>query len=157
MSQKALAKPVDLETLPGHHIRRLHQIAVAVFLQETQGHGVTPVQFAALQSVANAPDTDQRTLAGRIGLDTSTVAGVIDRLEARGLLLRKPSADDRRVRLLVLTDAGHALLRVVAPAMHNAQARMLAPLPKAERAEFMRMLQVLVTSNNALSRAPSDG
>ena len=157
MPQKALSKQVDLDALPGHHIRRLHQIAVAVFLQETQGHGVTPVQFAALHSVAHSPDADQRTLAGRIGLDTSTLAGVIDRLQARGLLLRKPAADDRRVRLLALTDAGHALLREMTPAMLKAQTRMLAPLPKAERAEFMRMLRTLVAANNALSRAPSEG
>jgi MarR family transcriptional regulator, lower aerobic nicotinate degradation pathway regulator len=40
--------------------------------------------------------------------------------------------------------------------MLRAQERMLAPLPKKERAEFMRMLRVLVTTNNELSRAPSD-
>ena len=40
--------------------------------------------------------------------------------------------------------------------MQQAQARMLAPLPQAERAEFMRMLRTLVEANNELSRAPSD-
>ncbi|KNZ32591.1 MAG: hypothetical protein AD742_10925 [Methylibium sp. NZG] len=153
---KPSAPRIDLESLPGHHIRRLQQIAVAIFLQETEASGVTPVQYAALQTVANAPGTDQRTLAGSIGLDTSTIAGVIDRLEARGLLLRSASAGDRRVRLLTLTDAGEALLSEVTPGMQRAQARMLAPLPKAERAEFMRMLRVLLTANNDLSRAPRD-
>ena len=57
----------------------------------------------------------------------------------------------------MLTLAGHALLKLLVPDLQRAQQRMLAPLPKAERAEFMRVLQVLVTSNNALSRAPSDG
>jgi hypothetical protein len=47
------------------------------------------------------------------------------------------------------------LLAQVAPGMLKAQARILAPLPKAERAEFMRMLRVLVDANNDLSRAPS--
>ena len=69
---------VDLDDLPGHHIRRLHQIAVAIFLQETEPLGLTPVQYAALQGVANAPGIDQRTLARTIGLDTSTTGGVID-------------------------------------------------------------------------------
>ena len=77
------APVVDLEQLPGHHIRRLQQIAVAIFLQETEATGITPVQYAALQTVvANMPGLDQRTLARSIGFDTSTIAGVIDRLEA---------------------------------------------------------------------------
>ena len=155
MKKPSVAR-VDLESLPGHHIRRMQQIAVAIFLQETEATGVTPVQYAALQTVANVPGVDQRTLARSIGFDTSTIAGVVDRLEARGMLLRSASPDDRRVRLLSLTPDGQTLLAQVTPGMQRAQARMLAPLPKAERAEFMRMLRVLVTANNELSRAPRD-
>jgi DNA-binding MarR family transcriptional regulator len=147
---------VDLDDLPGHHIRRLHQIAVAIFLQEAEPHGLTPVQYAALQAVANTPAMDQRTLARTIGLDTSTTGGVVDRLESRGLLLRSANPEDRRVRRLTLTDAGQALLRAAVPAMMRAQQRILEPLPPAERDEFMRMLRSLVVANNALSRAPSE-
>ena len=154
MSRKSAPAPVDLDSLPGHHIRRLHQIAVAIFLQETESHGLTPVQYAALQTVANTPGIDQRTLAGRIGLDTSTVADVIDRLEARALLQRNASPEDKRVRLLTLSAAGADLLRTVEPAMRLAQQRILAPLPRAERAEFKRMLRLLVDANNEMSRAP---
>jgi DNA-binding MarR family transcriptional regulator len=148
--------PIDLESLPGHHIRRLQQIAVAIFLQETETTGVTPVQYAALQTVASSPGIDQRSLARAIGFDTSTIAGVVDRLEARGLLQRNASPDDRRVRLLSLTPAGQALLDEVIPGMLRAQQRMLEPLPKGQRAEFMRMLRALVTANNELSRAPRE-
>ena len=147
---------LDLEALPGHYIRRLQQIAVAIFLQETEKHGVTPVQYAALHKIGNAPGIDQRTLARSIGLDTSTTAGVIDRLEARGLMQRSASPDDRRVRLLSLTRPGQELLEAIEPDMLKAQERILAPLPKAERAEFMRMLRALVSANNELSRAPSE-
>jgi MarR family transcriptional regulator, lower aerobic nicotinate degradation pathway regulator len=137
---------LDLNSLPGHDIRRLHQIAVALFMAETEPFGVTPVQFAALQAVQNAPGTDQRTLARTIGFDTSTIAGVIDRLEARGLMLRSASAQDRRVRLLTLTPAGEQLLVDVLPSMRRAQERILAPLPTQERGEFMRMLAVLIAN-----------
>jgi MarR family transcriptional regulator, lower aerobic nicotinate degradation pathway regulator len=154
--KKTASPRVELDALPGYHIRRLQQIAVAVFLQETEAHGLTPVQYAAMQAVRNSPGFDQRTLAATIGFDTSTIGGVIDRLEARGLLTRSASPNDRRVRLLTLTDAGRALLEAAIPSMLRAQERMLAPLPKKERAEFMRMLRVLVTTNNELSRAPSD-
>lgn len=154
--KKAMRTCVELDALPGHHIRRMHQIAVAIFLQETEAHGLTPVQYATMQAVANAPGSDQRTLASAAGFDTSTVGGVIDRLEARGLIMRSASPNDRRVRLLSLTDAGRALLEAIIPSMLRAQERMLEPLPKKERAEFMRMLRVLVAANNELSRAPSD-
>lgn len=148
--------PIDLDNLPGHHIRRLHQIAVAVFLQELEPNGLTPVQYAVMQTVANAPGIDQRTLARTIGLDTSTVGGVIDRLEARSLVQRNASPDDRRVRLLTLSSAGSEQLAQAVPAMLRAQERMLEPLLERERAEFMRMLRTLVTANNELSRAPSE-
>ncbi|WP_372527829.1 MarR family winged helix-turn-helix transcriptional regulator [Piscinibacter sp.] len=156
MTAKSKAAQLDLETLPGHYIRRLQQIAVAIFLQETEAHGVTPVQYAALQTVGQTPGIDQRTLARTIGFDTSTIAGVIDRLESRGLMQRDASAEDRRVRLLKLTDEGHALLEALVPYVLRAQERMLAPLPKGQRSEFMRMLRVLVTANNEMSRAPSE-
>lgn len=150
------APPLDLETLPGHAIRRLQQIAVAIFLQETEPLGVTPVQFAALQGIANAPAVDQRSLARAIGFDTSTIGGVIDRLEARGLVQRNTAPDDRRVRRLTLTPAGHDLLRAVVPLMQRAQERILEPLTPRQQAEFLRLLSILITANNDLSRAPSE-
>lgn len=155
MSKKTAGAGTDLDELPGHYIRRLQQIAVAIFLQETEATGITPVQYAALQTVANQPGIDQRSLARAIGFDTSTIAAVIDRLEARALLQRAVSKQDRRVRLLTLTPAGQQALEAVLPGMRRAQERMLEPLPKAERAEFMRMLKQLVTANNELSRAPT--
>jgi DNA-binding MarR family transcriptional regulator len=51
------------------------------------------------------PGLDQRTLASSIGFDTSTIGGVIDRLEKRGLIERQASPTDRRVRLLQVTPA----------------------------------------------------
>jgi len=150
------ATNVDVNSQPGHVIRRLHQIAVGIFHQETQNLDVTPVQYAILQMVFNQPGTDQRTLASNIALDTSTTAGVVDRLEARGLLLRNASPGDRRVRLLTLTPDGEQLLADTVPHMERAQALILAPLSATQRTEFMQLLSLLVTENNALSRAPSD-
>jgi len=50
-----------------------------------------------------------RTLARKLGCDASNVTGIVDRLEERGLLVRAVSAVDRRVKMLVLTDAGMRL------------------------------------------------
>lgn len=155
MIRNPLPAPIDLDAVPGHLIRRLQQIAVGLFMEETAEFDLTPVQFAALAAVARQPALDQRTLARTIGFDTSTIGGVIDRLERRGLVMRQPAPDDRRVRRLTITPEGAALLERVMPAMQQAQKRILAPLPAAERATFLRLLTTLVTANNAASRAPS--
>ncbi|NDY92872.1 MarR family winged helix-turn-helix transcriptional regulator [Ideonella livida] len=138
------AQAHPLNVLPGHAIRRLQQQAVALFMQETEGHNLTPVQFAALRMVADRPGLDQRGLAREISFDTSTTAGVVDRLEARGLMQRNASPSDRRVRLLTLTAEGAALLAAVMPAMERAQWRILEPLAPAERQQFMALLHKLV-------------
>jgi DNA-binding MarR family transcriptional regulator len=147
---------IDIDQQPGHAIRRLHQISVGIFLQEVGELGVTPLQYAALQVVRNQPGTDQRTLARSIALDASTTGGVVDRLEARGWLERRMSPEDRRARLLFLTPAGAQALTDTIPAMLRAQEQILAPLTARQRTEFMRLLQVLVTQNNDMSRAPSE-
>jgi DNA-binding MarR family transcriptional regulator len=138
-----------LEQQPGHLIRRVQQIAVALFAAETQDLDLTPVQFATLAAAQRQPGMDQRTLARAISFDTSTTGGVIDRLEARGLLQRQPSPEDRRVRRIHLTPQGEALLGRALPAMLRAQQRILRPLAEENRAHFMSMLQTLVARHEA--------
>lgn len=132
-----LHKTLHVDQMPGHAIRRLHQIAVGIVHQEAQDLSITPVQYAILQSVHNQPNTDQRTLANLVSLDTSTTAGVVDRLEARGLLTRNASPDDRRVRLLTLTPAGEQLLADAIPRMERVQELILAPLTPSQRKDFL--------------------
>ena len=156
MNNRSQSIALDLETLPGHLIRRLQQMAVAVFMQETDAYGLTPVQYSVLQGIENASGIDQKTLARSIGFDTSTIGSVIDRLEVRGWVKRNSSPEDKRVRLLTLTEEGHQLLEAVVPSMLLAQERMLDPLSKEDRVEFMRMLRILVTSNQGTSRVPGD-
>lgn len=157
---KTVKKSVEvavLENQPGYYIRRLQQIAVGLFMEETDAFGLTPVQYAALNASQRSPGLDQRSLARMIGFDTSTIGGVIDRLEARELIQRNASPDDRRVRLLEVTPEGAALLKAVTPAMLKAQDRILKPLPRVERAQFLRMIKTLVDANNEASRAPKEG
>jgi DNA-binding MarR family transcriptional regulator len=154
MPTKTTPSLLPLTDLPGHYIRRLQQIAVGVFMEETQAFGVTPVQFAALNALVATPGIDQRTLAASIGFDTSTIGGVVDRLEARGWVKRQVSPEDRRARLLQVTPDGKQLLQELSASVLSTQERILAPLPQAERQEFLRMLKVLVATNNDASRAP---
>ena len=154
MSDVTLSLP--LTELPGHYIRRLQQIAVGLFMEETQAFGLTPVQFAALNAVVAHPGIDQRTLAASIGFDTSTIGGVVDRLEARAWVKRQVSPEDRRARWLYATPEGVQLLVQVQPFVLRTQQRILGPLPEAQQHEFVRMLTVLVAANNEASRAPSN-
>lgn len=153
---RTVAPAVNIDEQPGHCIRRLQQISVGIFLQALGDTGITPVQYAALQTVANQPGIDQRTLARTIALDASTTGGVVDRLEQRGALERRTAPQDRRARQLWITEAGARLLAEAVPAMLDAQRQILAPLTERQQAEFMRLLRILVDENNALSRAPSE-
>jgi DNA-binding MarR family transcriptional regulator len=111
------------------------------------------VQFAVLQALADQSGIDQRTLAGVVSFDTSTIGGVIDRLEARGLLTRSHSDGDRRVRLLHLTPEGEALLASLTPSMQRTQKRILEPLSATERKDFMRLMQLVIAHHDELGDA----
>ncbi|MCC7216099.1 MAG: MarR family transcriptional regulator, partial [Burkholderiales bacterium] len=131
------------------------QIAVAVFMDECGRFDVTPVQYAALTAIGVQPDIDATRLSQLIALDRSTTGSVLERLEAKALVQRNSSPEDRRIKLLRLSDSGRALLREVEAAVERAQQRIVAPLQPDERKTFLRLLARLVESNNALSRAPA--
>jgi DNA-binding MarR family transcriptional regulator len=148
-------KDLDLKTLPGHYVRRIHQLVVALFVDELSDINLTPVQYSSLQTICNQPGIDQKTLCETIGYDSSTIGGVIDRLEARGLVARKVSPSDRRVRLLTATKDGLVMLEQVVPRMLKSQKRFLEPLTPKERKEFMRLMKVLVDANAEYSKIPT--
>ena len=145
-----------MEDKPGFWIRRLQQIAVAVFHAEVgaAGFDLTPVQYSTLRAVRATPGVDQATLAGLIAFDRTTIGGVIDRLESRGLLVRRAHPTDRRARALEITPEGAALLDGVEPAAAQAQTVMLGGLDGGEREAFLHLLRKAVEGANDLSRAP---
>lgn len=121
-------------------IRRMHQTADAFYYDEIPHGDITPVQLAALRAIQFRSGTDQLRLANAIKLDRTTVAGVVLRLEKKGLITRAPAAHDRRSNLLFLTDAGRDLLGVLLPAADRAQRRMLAKLTPEERKVFLDLM-----------------
>jgi len=139
---------------PGYLFRRMQQIAVAIFVEECKAYDLTPVQYAALVAIRTHPGIDATRLSAVIAFDRSTLGNVIERLEAKQLIERKPSREDRRVKLLYLTRAGGALLRDIMPSVDRAQARMLQPLKPADRRTLMALLTQLVDLNNEASRVP---
>ena len=145
-------KPFD--TMPGHLIRRLNQIAVSVFQERMQalGQDLTPVQFAALQVLHSRPGIDQATLSAMIAYDRATIGGVVDRLEGKGLLERRVSTRDRRARELRLTEGGATVLRRVQPVVEALQGDILAGLDAAEQAQFLALAAKLAQAGTTRSR-----
>ena len=118
----------DVYYKPGHLIRRLQQIAVAVFAQECADHDVTPLQYAALVAVRDNPGLDATRVAALVAFDRSTIGNVMERLEGKGLIERRPNPDDRRVKILHLAPAGQDKeLQEVEAAVDRVQERLLAP------------------------------
>ena len=155
MPNKAAPLTMDaVYTAPGYLFRRMQQIAVAIFVEECRAHDLTPVQYAALVAIETHPGIDATRLSAVIAFDRSTLGSVIERLQAKHYIERRPAAEDKRVKQLYLTRAGGALLRGIVPLVDRAQARMLQPLKPADRKTLMALLIQLVDLNNEASRVP---
>jgi DNA-binding MarR family transcriptional regulator len=144
------------DQMPGHLARRFQQIAVAVFHAEVETYDtdLTPVQYAALLAIYRRPGVDQITLAGLIAYDRTTITGVVDRLERKGLVTRVVSDTDRRARELRVTEVGEATLHRVQPAVDAAQQVLLSGLSDAEAETLMHLLRKAIAAVNTRSRAP---
>jgi DNA-binding MarR family transcriptional regulator len=149
--------PVTMDAVyakPGYLFRRMQQIAVSIFVEECRDFDLTPVQYAALVAIQTHPGIDATRLSAVIAFDRSTLGNVIERLEAKGHIERKPSLQDRRVKLLYLTKSGAVVLREIMPSVDRAQARMLQPLKAPDRKILIALLSQLVDLNNEASRVP---
>ncbi len=144
----------NLYDMPGHLIRRAQQISTALFAEECAGFDLTSVQYAALVAIKANPEVDATRLSQLIAFDRSTIGGVLERLEAKGWILRTGSATDRRTKLLRLTLEGERLLRAVEPAVRRVQQRLLEPLAPADRAAMLRLLAQLAAVHNDVTAAP---
>jgi DNA-binding MarR family transcriptional regulator len=155
MPNKADTVTMDaVYTAPGYLFRRMQQIAVAIFIEECKAFDLTPVQYAALIAIRTHPGIDATRLSAVIAFDRSTLGSVIERLEAKSYVERKPALDDKRVKLLYLTKAGMNLLRDIMPSVDRVQARILQPLKPADRKTLLTLLEQLVDLNNEASRVP---
>jgi len=144
-----MAKGFDFQHAPGHLIRRAHQLAVAIFMEEAGDFDLTPVQFAILNALIDDPGEDQVTLAAKVAFDAATFGSVIGRLEAKGWVRREPDAQDRRRKLLWVTAEGERAAGEAKRAVGKAQTRILAPLQAAERQQLVALLGKLVKGHEA--------
>ena len=133
----------DLQSVPGHLLRRSQQRAVDLYMQEVGDTGPTPRQFAVLVTIHQNPGLSQINLVSRTGIDRSTVADMIDRLVRRGMVRRQRTTQDQRVNALFITEAGRDFAATAVRKSDRAQERILDPIPQEQRAEFKELLTLI--------------
>ena len=143
-----MSQSFDFAHAPGHLIRRAQQIAVAVFAEHLAAFDVTPVQFAILNALMDAPGTDQVSLATRVAFDAATFGSVIGRLVTKGWVRREASPHDRRRKLLWLTLEGEKAVLTMAPQVAQVQALILQPLQAQEQQQLLGLLAKLVSAQS---------
>src|SRR3954471_6061216 len=122
----------SVHRVEAHLARRFHQICLGALAEVTEPDGLSPVDYAVLGSLDDAPGIDQRRLASRIGIDPVSAHHLVERLENRGLIDRQVDPADRRARILRLTAEGVTLRRRLRPKVIAAQYQIMRTLSKAE-------------------------
>jgi MarR family transcriptional regulator, lower aerobic nicotinate degradation pathway regulator len=138
----------------GFLIRRLHQIHLALFVQEVGELDITTIQFTALSVLHQRGEIDQSELAAHVGMDRTNVSDVVRRLLERGYVSARINPVHRRRRLIMLTEEGFAFLRMADRCASRAHERTMATLTETDRRVFAALLQRLVQEQNTLGRSP---
>jgi MarR family transcriptional regulator, transcriptional regulator for hemolysin len=107
------------------------------------GVGLSPRAHEVLVAARSGEHT-QIELARMVGLDKTTMVVTLDELEAAGLVERRPSPSDRRVRVIRVTEAGEHKAREGDDVIHAIHEDVLSTLPAGERTAFMDALARLV-------------
>lgn len=107
MSTESNGNPLAIGFAMGVTHRRMS----ALFQQRLSGHGITPEQWSALNQIDRSQGLIQKELANRTGKDKPTTTRILEHLERKGLIFKKPGEHDRRCFLVYCTEAGSALIR----------------------------------------------
>ncbi|WP_328314607.1 MarR family winged helix-turn-helix transcriptional regulator [Streptomyces sp. NBC_00442] len=121
----------------------LGRALVAAELPVLEAHGLAMWAYSVLLHLEDEPVRTQAALARSIGADKTRIIGVLDDLERRGLLARRPDPADRRARLLSLTPEGRRLRDTVRSAIRRREEHLLARLPAGDRRGFLNALRLL--------------
>jgi DNA-binding MarR family transcriptional regulator len=135
-------------------LRRAHQIAIALFYEETGELHITTTQFGILHVLKHQPGLDQISVAKLLGLDRSTTGMVLGTLEKAGLIGRSVGKTDRRKRSLALTPEGDRMLERLKEPARRTMARQLAAFKPHERKQFLAMLDKFTRTFNESTRVP---
>ena len=131
---------------------RLRRPGTAFLLSQLGGHssrvwtkrlarlGLEPREVMLFRQVALAEGRSQREVARGIGLPDSRIVGLVDRMEARGWIERRPGSRDRRAHALHLTDAGRSVLARINEVSLEHEADLVRSLDAGERDTLRALL-----------------
>jgi len=140
-----------LNRSPIHLLHRAGQCAGDIFQSEMKDGDLTPRQLAVLVTVAHNEGLSQTGLVERTGIDRSTLADIVRRLQKKGLLQRRRTKEDARAYAVRLTDEGRRVLRTAEPLARRVDERVLDVLPGKQREQFIDELQAIVATLQKLS------
>jgi DNA-binding MarR family transcriptional regulator len=140
MSRAAPLKAGVLPRLLGYRLRRAQQAVFRDFASAVAE--ISPGRAGMLLLIDANPGVTQSRLAQAVGLDRSTMVGVIDALESRRLLERR-RGDDRRTNGLWLTGVGRSFVARLKRRIEAHERRVAAHLSAAERAQLLALLEKL--------------
>jgi DNA-binding MarR family transcriptional regulator len=129
--------PLTLEVvdLIGTVVARYHE----EYEEAAAEHALTGAQ-ARLLSLLSLEPLPMRRLARKLKCEPSNVTGIVDRLESRGLVERRPDPADRRVKLAAATEEGRRVARGLRESLRFARAP-LAALPEEDRVRLRDLLR----------------
>lgn len=96
--------------------------------------------LGVLLAIDRCQPASQQHVAESLGVDRTTMVAIIDALEAKGIIVRRPDPEDRRRNVVELTQAGQTLLRQATAASDAAEAELLAPLSRQEGEQLRNLL-----------------
>ncbi|MFT4089777.1 MAG: MarR family transcriptional regulator [Asticcacaulis sp.] len=138
-----------LDNSPSHLLHKVLQIALDIYNEETGDSGLTQRQYALLLAADTPEGLTQTDLVRITGIDRSTLADMVTRLTAKGLLARERSSTDARANLVTLSDEGRQALDAIKPKVTAADARILGLLSPPKRESFLKLLHRLTTPRDA--------
>lgn len=148
-SGKQARRSGTLADSPSHLMHRALQLALDVYAEELGTDGPTQRQFAVMEAVSVKEGLTQTDLVKATGIDRSTLADLVSRMTAKGLLTRERSTLDARAKAVRLSAEGQALLDAARPKVEAADRRIMALLPKGKRDGFLDLLSELASAADA--------
>ena len=148
-SGKQARRSGTLADSPSHLMHRALQLALDVYAEELGSDGPTQRQFAVMEAVSVKEGLTQTDLVKATGIDRSTLADLVSRMTAKGLLTRERSTLDARAKAVRLSPEGQALLDAARPKVEAADRRIMGLLPKGKRDGFLDLLSELASAADA--------
>jgi DNA-binding MarR family transcriptional regulator len=133
-----------IEDCISFYLGKAYQRVTQSAKQRLAPYGVTPVQYALLKVLWEQDNLTGAELGERLVLDSSTMTGLLDRLEVAGLIKRLADATDRRINRIVLTERGRDLQEPLDRAMDQMNVDFLGEFSPEERQCLRSTLNALV-------------